>query len=505
MATNEQTSWVGEGFVTPSAARSPEPASAVDYRPTAVVTSVSSKWLYENDSRLDASQYASGAIDIIEELDRSHLPKESLGSLCGTIWHPVQNQARTNFKRIYTKPEHGVPFVSSRNMFDLPLRPYRWLSRRMPKLPDLMVPEGWLVISRSGTVGNVLYVRRRLASCAITDHAIRVEPVGIEAGYLYAFLSSRYGQPLIERGVFGSTVDELEPKHLAVIPVPMLHEGQRSEIHRDVVTAYELRDQADELIAEADELLHERLGIDPFAEDDIEYLSRDLGHARAFAVSSRELKSRFDASHHVPLTRSALHKLRRTSADLESLGNLCSSIVIPGRFKRNYVPEGAGVPYLIPSQLYSQRPVPKENISRRQAASHGEYLLTRDQLLLTTDGTIGRVHPVTRRLEGWFGSNNMARLKSSTVDLGYLYTFLSTPFGQHQVAKDVYGGVIDHINESHIASVLVPTLSAPDQRAIGDLVRRGFDLKDEASTVEEKAIGDLEAAIAGSGPGLHTT
>ena len=33
-----------------------------------------------------------------------------------------ENQARSNFKRIYTTEEHGVPFVSSRDMFFFPLQ-----------------------------------------------------------------------------------------------------------------------------------------------------------------------------------------------------------------------------------------------------------------------------------------------------------------------------------------------------------------------------------------------
>jgi type I restriction enzyme S subunit len=124
--------------------------------------SIGSKWLYEEDSRLDATTYAEGAFFILEEIETCNFPKDSFGNLCGTIWHPVQNQARSNFKRIYTKPEHGVPFVSSRNMFFLPQRPEKFLSRRMKKLGDLMVPEGWILLSRSGTVGNVLFVNKTL-------------------------------------------------------------------------------------------------------------------------------------------------------------------------------------------------------------------------------------------------------------------------------------------------------------------------------------------------------
>lgn len=191
------------------------PASSVKH------FSVSSRWVYEDDSRLDATTYSAGAFLALDAIEACRYEKRNIGSLCGTIWHPVQNQARSNFKRIYTAEAYGVPFVSTREMLFYPLQPERFLSRRMQKLPDLMVPEGWLVVSRSGTVGNVLYVGSTLAKCAVSDHTIRIEPKGAPAGYLYAFLSSALGQPLIAKGIYGAAVDEIEPKHLAVIPVPI--------------------------------------------------------------------------------------------------------------------------------------------------------------------------------------------------------------------------------------------------------------------------------------------
>lgn len=144
--------------------------------------SIGSKWLYEGDLRLDAAAYSEGAIRALDEIKACSYPTETLGKLCGTIWHPVQNQARSNFKRIYTKPEHGVPFVSSRNMFFLPLRPEKFLSRRMQKLNDLIIPKGWIIVSRSGTVGNALFINKTLAKCAITDHTIHIEPKRIPSG-----------------------------------------------------------------------------------------------------------------------------------------------------------------------------------------------------------------------------------------------------------------------------------------------------------------------------------
>src|SRR2546423_1249035 len=336
-----------------------------DYSPEVRHFSVGSHWLYEEDSRFDATTYESGAFLALDAIEACPHRKEFIGNLCGTIWHPVQNQARSNFKRIYTKKERGIPFVSSRDMFFLPLRPRRFLSKRMPKLRGLIVPEGWLLLSRSGTVGNVLFVNRSLGKCAITDHAIRFEPTKVPAGYLYAFLSCSYGQLIIAKGAYGATVDELEPKHIASIPLPLPPDSVQRSIHSKIVRAYELRDEANELLEEAENSLYKLFGISPFTEGDIEYLGT-AEEPRAFSVPSTDLSDRFDATNHVPLVRSVIHKLKKSRFALTALGKICSSIFLPARFKRDYVVSEKGVPYLLPSQLQPMRPYGMKALSVHQ-------------------------------------------------------------------------------------------------------------------------------------------
>ena len=314
--------------------------------------SIGSKWLYEADSRFDAAAYSESAFRALDAIETCGHPTKSLGELCGTIWHPVQTQARSNFKRIYTKPEHGVPFVSSRNMFFLPLRPEKFLSHRMKKLSDLMIPRGWVVVSRSGTVGNVLFINKTLEKCAISDHTIRIEPVGISSGYLYTFLASKFGKAFISSSTYGSTVDELEPKHLASISIPLPSEEKQKSIHRKILRAYALRDRSNQLFDKAEKELYKLLGIEPFSEDDVEYLSSE-NDPKAFEISSSELADRLDATHHVPLSRSAVHKLTKSKFNLVNLVQKVHPIHMPPRLKRIYSDEENGIPFIQGSHIPS--------------------------------------------------------------------------------------------------------------------------------------------------------
>jgi type I restriction enzyme S subunit len=98
---------------------------------------------------------------------------------------------------------------------------------------------------------------------------------------------------------------------------------------------------------------------------------------------------------------------------------------------------------------------------------------------------------------GWFGSNNMARVWDAATDMGFLYAFLATPFGMHQMSKEIYGGVVDHISEAHVKSVLCPKVPLDIQRDIGQLVRYAFKKKDDANDLEDEALADMENAISG--------
>ncbi len=458
--------------------------------------SIGSKWLYEADSRFDAAAYSEGAFRALDAIESCGHPTKSIGELCGTIWHPVQTQARSNFKRIYTKPEHGVPFVSSRNMFFLPLRPEKFLSYRMKKLNDLMIPRGWVVVSRSGTVGNVLFINKTLERCAISDHTIRIEPVDIPSGYLYAFLASEFGKAFISSSTYGSTVDELEPKHLASILIPLPPKEKQNSIHEKILRAYALRDMVNQLLDTAEQKLYELLEIDAFTEDDIEILDKSIG-LNAFSISFSDLVDRLDATNYVPIVRSAINKLRGGAYNLVALEKVCSKIFMPARFKRNYAELSNGVPYMLPSQICLMRASHTKALSRSQAKNSPQYLLEEGELLVTTDGTVGRVHPITKRMAGWFGSNNMVRLWDKNTDMGFLYAYLATPYGVHQLRKDIYGGVVDHINEAHIAAVLCPGVPLNEQVKIGDVVRSAFQKKDEANVLEDEAIAELEAVITG--------
>jgi type I restriction enzyme, S subunit len=452
-----------------------------------------SRWLCAEDSRFDATTYSREAFEALRILEASGITLKPLASFVRRVYHPTENQPRSNFKRIWVKAGQGVPFLTGKQLFFFRPDREKYVSEKMPKLHELTLAPGTVLVSRSGTTGFPVFVSDWLSQFAITDDAIRIFPGDKPIGFIYAYLASRLGRPLMTKSEYGSTVSHLEAKHILTVPVPDVDMPHQLAIDDKIRSAYGLRDEANLLLDEADEVLHETLGLSAFTEGDIEYFGD--GQPRAFLVPAYGIETRFDATNHVPVVRSAIHKLQKARYPLVTLSKLCSRIFMPPRFKRNYATVDEGVPYLMPSHIVSMRRYGLKALSRKQAIESPEYLLRAGELLITTDGTVGRIHPVTRRMAGWFGSNNMVRLNDSDTNMSFLYAFLSTPYGVHQIKKDIYGGVVDHINEEHLETVLCPDVPKDSQKRVGELVQRAFELKDRADDIEEDAIKQLETII----------
>jgi len=222
----------------------------------------------------------------------------------------------------------------------------------------------------------------------------------------------------------------------------------------------------------------------------------EMPHPKAFSIRASELNERLDASYHIPAVRTITELLKKGRYDPVTLSELTRDIHIPPRLKRIYVSKGYGVPFLRPSHLLQIRPYDLGYISRltRELDS---LILHLGDVLITTDGTVGRIGIVTSRMAGWAGSNNIARVTygNNNCRNGFLAAFLSTPYGFYQLTREIYGGVVDHIEAPHIASVLVPNPPKEVQVSIGERVVEAFELKDEASAVEERAIRKVEEIL----------
>jgi type I restriction enzyme M protein len=127
------------------------------------------------------------------------------------------------FKRSYVERyEQAVPFLGGTNITQMIDHTDKWLRHDDPKLKQLAVKEGWILITRSGTTGVVSSVPAHWDGFAVSDHVIRIIPnEKIDPYYLLAFLKTPQCQAVLAQGVFGSVIDEITPETIENILVPL--------------------------------------------------------------------------------------------------------------------------------------------------------------------------------------------------------------------------------------------------------------------------------------------
>ena len=302
----------------------------------------------------------------------------------------------------------------------------------------------------------------------------------------------------MSQNAYGGTVSQVEPKHLASIAIPIGTDAKRRDVHQKIVDASRLRDEATDLSIEAHRAFHEALGLPTFSTNDIEYIGSS-GDPKAFWVDASELGDRFDASYHVPIVRGVLRKLGRGTHKLVSLGETDTTVRRPSRFRRVYVSRERGVPFLQPSHLAMFRPMQYRSLSPvANSEAISQCGLREGMILVSRSGTAGLSMLVTKWFLGWAASDDLLRVEvGAHFDAGFLAAFLGTAYAKHQLLGQLYGGVIDHIDEPHVRNLQCPDAPVEVQRQIGDLIRAASAKKDEANDLEDAAVHSVEALIAG--------
>ena len=140
---------------------------------------VRSGWLQEGGRRLDCNPYMSGALEARDTLKQLKARKDALSTL--TTGHTGGIYNGPVFARIWVDdPRYGVPFLSNSDMLNADLANLPLLQRRYAeskKLAHLELSPGTTLITCSGTIGRMTYVRPDMAGMWSSQHIMKVVPV----------------------------------------------------------------------------------------------------------------------------------------------------------------------------------------------------------------------------------------------------------------------------------------------------------------------------------------
>ena len=444
--------------------------------------------------RLEASAFNIEARNAMTALETSGLPLIQLYGAEG-LCQEAHNAFR--FKRIYVNADRGVPFLSSSEIISFRPRIETFLSRTQTRNLDRLLVQRWdVLISCSGTVGNIGLASETFAGKALSQHAIRLRSNDPDtAGYVTAFLRSRYGRPQLTQATYGAVIVHIEPGHLKRVIIPDLHTIRRIEIGRSMCKAGELRDEANQLLDKADRLLHEKLNL-PY----LNTIAPNTNASTETTINVSEWKGRLEGSFHDPVAIAAEKQLRDLPVEITTVGHarVTREVRAITKFRKRVYVEKGGIPMLSSKQLFQIDPI---DVKRLAKGAHTKDLpeiqLEENMIAVTCSGTIGRVQIIPAYMSDWTANQHANRLlASSDMNAGYLYAWLASDYGYSLMTRYAYGSVILEFDREMLSSVPIPLPDRTIRDEIGNLVLKANALRNEAWKKEQTAINKLESLIA---------
>lgn len=448
------------------------------------------------DIRLEASTYLREGYGLtrLANLVPGH---EALGELAD-IWQPSRLTG-------YTVPEgKGLPFLTAGQVFEDFPRVRKWLAKPfVPQLESRYVNQNWLLLTRSGMIGNVTAVYPHHLNTVITDDLLRIVPKDpAEYGWLYAYMKTEFFVKIARAAQYGHMIKHIEVAHANAFPVVMPEDNVRRGIGDKAVAAIQLRTRAWELRDEAFKLLERYVGLNH--EEALGQLSGLV--TQTVSVSQiLPMRARLDASTYCGEANRAEEALRGFTQD--ALASVTKSIYLPPRFARVYGERG--VPFVTPSDLFDVNAKPTKRIYAKLVANRDQFILRSGELLMVRSGQkyglLGRVMVLNENHDGLFGSDDPIRIVPDDTKMrtGYLATFLNDPvLGRPLVVRLAYGTSIPHLDPGDICKLRIPRLGEESEAAIADLMDESVRLSAEADRMENGAIRlaeeQIDAAIGSS-------
>lgn len=432
--------------------------------------------------RFDPSFHLSDAITLREKVENVPFEKVSIADATENVF------LGNIFSRIFVKDaEHGIPYLAASDTVLANLDTGRYLSKKQASiLSYLMLKKDWIVVTCSGTIGNVTYTNSSFENHIATHDLIRIVPNDekILRGYLYAFLASKYGYNQLTQSQFGGVVKHINAEHVRNIKVPCFAEFFQEEVNDLVQEAARLREKAADALEYAISFFNTLFPI-PFKDN-------CLGK-----VSSKEIMTsinkRFEASFHISEGKD-IDKYIKEHYEWKSLGEVCSNISRPDIFKRYYVKNG--ITFLGGADIFLATPDSEKRLSKTKTENISQLAIKEGTILLPRSGTIGNVAWAHAGHAQKLASEHVIRLlPNDMLRAGYVYAFLASKYGKLLIQRYIFGSVIQHVEPPHLKLIPVPIIDQKTMDDIHDKIMIYSSAMGKAIEFERKAILMVEQEI----------
>lgn len=443
---------------------------------------INSKAFFDAGWRIDPDVHLSEGSIIRNEL--KHLPYQ-----LSTVGENAINVFYGNiFSRIFVrKPEHGMPYLAASDTVLANLDTGRYLSKKQAaELNYLILKKDWILVTCSGTLGNVTYTNKNFENRIATHDLIRVIPNSkkVNKGTLYAFLASKFGYYQITQSQFGGVVKHINTEQTKSIIVPVFPKDFQQEVDEMVQESARLREESNDALNKAVRYF-----------DSLYKISTTL--TKNFSLSLKNLRQGFAAYNNNLEVDSFISQYKKNSFQLK---DKTISIFAPPLFKHIYLNKNNGYPFMTGSELTRFNMRYYRWLSPRGVKNINDYVVKKGTLLLyksgTTDGGIlGNVFIADKKLDGCCLSDHVIRINFEDVNLAYwTFAFLKSKGAVKMLVRLATGTMIPFITPDRLSEIPIP-LPDDNYEKVVSLVERFIDLQSKSKKLEDEAITMVEQEI----------
>lgn len=399
------------------------------------------------------------------------------------VWNPPI------FKRQFcANTERAVPYCQSSDVTNALEGSEVYINKIQAKKVGTIVEDKQILVTGFGSIGNTRLVNELSHGLSYANNVCRINAdKNVPYGYIYAFLTSKYGRSQLNKNASGSVVRYIEAPGIKKTLIPILPEATQQKIHNLITEASQLRVEANKLLKESVAKIDNFLG----NKRDNKILTGKV----SISEISNGNQSRIDAPTFI--NESVIYKksLHHENIKFSSISDLGFKVTRPGIFKRVKVDGFNGIPYIKGSELNKLNPFGScEYLSKTKTPFLDQLRLKVGQVLFTCAGTVGDVRLISKEFEdsSAVGSQDIIRIDQATSEISnlYLFAFLKTRFAKEYAQSLKYGSVIERVEPFHVGSI---PIAIPENNIYNEIVNSIGVYNDSMylAFVKEKTAIDL--------------
>lgn len=403
-------------------------------------------------------------------------------------------------KRVYTTPEFGDPFLSNSDASSAsPFTTCKYSSKKYGFDEKAILKGGMILTGRVGAIGQTVFVPKYWENFRTqgSDNIIRivVKPQ-FRNGFIYAYLASRIGNLSFWRHATGGVQPFITDKMVGELPIPEFPDTFQQEVDDLIQESARLREEAADMLSEADRLLKKEAGIRDLVPEDYDYYGPRNAERKVscFTIKRKDITTTTIMSERIRKTKASITCTTKPLREVLLGGETFSSTSVPSIEVK---PEH-GVMFINQKDIFDNiikgKWVSKRNVSLDRLVEYGE-------VIVACDGTLGENELFCRALfanedlSGALISTHFIRMKSDGVPSGYLYTWLNSDYGFRFIRNCQAGTKLCHPIPKMFLEIPVPIISEELMNQIDTMVKNAYTKRYEANNCERKAIRMVEQEI----------